>query len=143
LFRQEAEKLRAPTDKTKAFTDALTEAQVEWTKRGNADDARKNDLLDKLYKLGLAMRDSNGNLQPRRDMKLSGYSRLPTDQPFAEALRDTNSGESVMPAENTAYLGRTLFTDYLLSVELGGTLLLVAAIGAIAIAGRHREGTLP
>jgi NADH:ubiquinone oxidoreductase subunit 6 (subunit J) len=46
-----------------------------------------------------------------------------------------------MPAENTAFLGRTLFTDYLLPVELGGTLLLVAAIGTIAIAGR-RTGEL-
>ena len=32
-------------------------------------------------------------------------------------------------------IGRTLFTDYLLAVELAGTLLLVATIGAIAIAG--------
>ena len=44
-----------------------------------------------------------------------------------------------MPAENVAYLGRSLFTDYLLAVELGGTLLLVATIGAIAIASRRAE----
>jgi NADH-quinone oxidoreductase subunit J len=44
----------------------------------------------------------------------------------------------VLPAENAPYLGRSLFTDFLLPVELGGTLLLVAAIGAIAIA--HRSG---
>ena len=44
-----------------------------------------------------------------------------------------------MPAENVAYLGRSLFTDFLLPVELGGTLLLVAAIGAIAIATRRGE----
>ena len=42
-----------------------------------------------------------------------------------------------MPAENAAYLGRSLFTDYLLPVELGGILLLVATIGAIAIAQRR------
>jgi len=45
-----------------------------------------------------------------------------------------------MPARNVAGLGRALFTDYLLAVELAGTLLLVASIGAIAIAARHREG---
>jgi NADH-quinone oxidoreductase subunit J len=45
----------------------------------------------------------------------------------------------VLPAENVAALGRILFTDYLLAVELGGTLLLVATIGAIAIAARHAE----
>jgi NADH-quinone oxidoreductase subunit J len=31
-------------------------------------------------------------------------------------------------------LGRTLFGDYLYAVELAGTLLLVASVGAIAIA---------
>jgi NADH-quinone oxidoreductase subunit J len=45
-----------------------------------------------------------------------------------------------LPAENVAYLGRTLFTDYLIPVELGGTLLLAATIGAIAIASRRAEG---
>ena len=39
-------------------------------------------------------------------------------------------------AENVAGLGRTLFSDYLLAVEIGGTLLLVAAVGTIAIAHR-------
>ena len=41
---------------------------------------------------------------------------------------------------NVAGLGRTLFTDHLLAVELAGTLLLVATVGAIAIAGGRREG---
>ena len=40
------------------------------------------------------------------------------------------------------YLGRSLFGDYLFAVELAGTLLLVATIGAIAIAPRRRRGTL-
>ena len=43
-----------------------------------------------------------------------------------------------LPAENVRALGRSLFTDHLLSIELGGTLLLVATIGTIAIAGRSR-----
>jgi NADH-quinone oxidoreductase subunit J len=34
-------------------------------------------------------------------------------------------------------LGRTFFTDYLFSVELAGTLLLVAGVGAVAIAPRR------
>jgi NADH-quinone oxidoreductase subunit J len=50
----------------------------------------------------------------------------------------------VTPAEmrtlNT--LGRTLFVDYLFAVELGGTLLLVATIGAIALAPRRQRGNL-
>jgi NADH-quinone oxidoreductase subunit J len=52
-------------------------------------------------------------------------------------------GEEAMrtlPAQNVASLGQELFTQHLLAVELAGTLLLVAAIGAIAIAGRRPEG---
>ena len=41
-----------------------------------------------------------------------------------------------LPAGNVAALGRVLFSDYLLAVELAGTLLLVATIGTIAIAQR-------
>jgi NADH-quinone oxidoreductase subunit J len=39
-------------------------------------------------------------------------------------------------------LGRSLFGDYLFAVELAGTLLLIATIGAIAIAPRRSQGTL-
>ena len=46
-----------------------------------------------------------------------------------------------LPNANIAALGRALFTDHLLAVELGGTLLLIATIGAIAIAGHKTEKT--
>ena len=49
-------------------------------------------------------------------------------------------GRMELPAQNVAAVGRTLFTDYLIPVELGGTLLLVATVGAIVIAGRRRGG---
>lgn len=39
-------------------------------------------------------------------------------------------------------VGRSLFGDYLFSVELAGTVLLVATIGAIALAPRRAQGTL-
>lgn len=39
-------------------------------------------------------------------------------------------------------LGRSLFGDYLFAVELAGTLLLVATIGAIVMAPRRSQGTL-
>lgn len=48
-------------------------------------------------------------------------------------------GRARLPAANVAALGLTLFTEYLVAVELAGTLLLVAAIGAIAIATRRAE----
>jgi NADH:ubiquinone oxidoreductase subunit 6 (subunit J) len=51
-----------------------------------------------------------------------------------------DKGQARLPAANVAGLGQLLFTSYLLPVELGGTLLLVATIGAIAITGRRAEG---
>ena len=61
--------------------------------------------------------------------------------PLSEVRSDPTTGLPQLPAENSAYLGRSLFTDYLLPVELGGLLLLVATIGAIAIA--HRRPAAP
>jgi NADH:ubiquinone oxidoreductase subunit 6 (subunit J) len=51
-----------------------------------------------------------------------------------EVLLLAGSGE--LPARNVANLGYILYADHLLTVELAGTLLLVATIGAIAIAQR-------
>jgi len=42
-----------------------------------------------------------------------------------------------LPAANVAGIGRRLYSNHLLAVELGGTLLLVATIGAIAITQRR------
>jgi NADH:ubiquinone oxidoreductase subunit 6 (subunit J) len=58
------------------------------------------------------------------------------------ALDDLDrSSRPSLPAANVGYLGRLLFTEYLVAVELGGTLLLVATIGAIAITSRRTEET--
>jgi len=56
-----------------------------------------------------------------------------------------SAGPAIVTAEESAQLrtlGRTLFGHYLLAVELGGTLLLVATIGAIALAPRRQRGNL-
>ncbi|MDB5306522.1 MAG: hypothetical protein JWO38_724 [Gemmataceae bacterium] len=47
-------------------------------------------------------------------------------------------GAGDLPARNVGNLGLLLYADHLLAVELAGTLLLVATIGAVAIA--HRKG---
>jgi NADH-quinone oxidoreductase subunit J len=79
-----------------------------------------------------------------------------TDNATSEELRITASPPSTLrPAANPLSrsaqgkpqwtmraLGRSLFGDYLFAVELAGTLLLVATIGAIAIAPRRTWGTL-
>lgn len=76
---------------------------------------------------------SDGEAGPRPALSnLSG-------PPPGEARRDPDTGRPAMPAENAAYLGRSLFTDYLLPVEVGGLLLLVATVGAIAIAQRRER----
>jgi NADH-quinone oxidoreductase subunit J len=46
------------------------------------------------------------------------------------------TGNGHLPARNVGTIGLLLYSEHLLSVELAGTLLLVATIGAVAIAGR-------
>lgn len=48
-------------------------------------------------------------------------------------------GNGNLPARNVANLGAVIYSEHLLAVEMAGTLLLVATIGAVAIAGRRRD----
>jgi NADH-quinone oxidoreductase subunit J len=57
-----------------------------------------------------------------------------------EGTQKTVAGKRPLPPDNVASLGRVLFMDYLVPVELAAVLLLVATIGAIAILGRGQEG---
>ena len=78
-----------------------------------------------------------------RPSNLSPYSGPQPDLPADQVRRrPERRRRPYMPAENPSYLGRSLFTDYLLPVELGGFLLLAATIGAIAIAHRN-SGNAP
>ena len=45
-------------------------------------------------------------------------------------------GAAELPARNVGTIGMLLYSEHLLAVEMAGTLLLVAAIGAVAIASR-------
>jgi NADH-quinone oxidoreductase subunit J len=56
------------------------------------------------------------------------------------SLQPATAASVRLPAENVASLGQVLFSNYLIPVELAGTLLLVATVGAIAITGRRAEG---
>jgi NADH:ubiquinone oxidoreductase subunit 6 (subunit J) len=58
-----------------------------------------------------------------------------------KALRDdlfVYRGAGRLPARNVANIGYLLYSEYLLAVEMAGTLLLVATIGAVAIAHRRK-----
>jgi NADH:ubiquinone oxidoreductase subunit 6 (subunit J) len=100
----------------------------------------RNSLRD-LEETGIQFRNSYGRLQlsPEKEKGLSPFSK-PESYPYRADSTDFGPGLAPLPRENVASLGRSLFTDYLLPVELAGTLLLVATIGAIAIAGRRAEG---
>jgi hypothetical protein len=81
-------------------------------------------------------RQQQGWVRPSPAATLSSFSGPPANTP-PDQLRSDEQGRPHLPAENAHYLGRSLFTDFLIPVELGGTLLLVAAVGAIAIAQRR------
>lgn len=69
-------------------------------------------------------------------------SEPPAAGPPAVAANPLSRPDSDKSLARIRGLGRSLFGDYLFAVELAGTLLLVATIGAIAIAPRRRRGTL-
>ncbi len=46
------------------------------------------------------------------------------------------AGQGELPARNVANIGLTLYTDSILAVEMAGAILLIATIGAVAIARR-------
>ncbi len=137
------------------LSEEVDNVRPDWLAARRANDAvLAKKALERLELLGREGRESLGELQPTAPVaSLSNLSGPPANQPLYRpldpeakaapaALRHVREdGRPEMPQENTAYLGRALFTDYLLAVELAGTLLLVATIGAIAIAARRPEKT--
>ena len=63
----------------------------------------------------------------------------PLSQPVDIKINDIVVGTDLGTLQG---VGRSLFGDYLFAVELAGTVLLIATIGAIAIAPRRSQGTL-
>jgi NADH-quinone oxidoreductase subunit J len=120
-------------------TDQWPEAKVL-----SADEAKAG--LDHLETALLQLKQRHGwpHSDSAGDSNLSAYSGPQPDLPADQVRADpTAGGRPYMPADNPAYLGRSLFTDYLLPVELGGFLLLVATVGAIAIAQRRTTPERP
>jgi NADH-quinone oxidoreductase subunit J len=71
-----------------------------------------------------------------------GPQRLSTTESSAVAANPLSKLPADQELGEMHGLGRSLFGDYLFAVELAGTLLLIASIGAIAIAPRRTQGTL-
>lgn len=71
--------------------------------------------------------------QPNATQKFVRPSPTQAANPFSRP-----AGDDLGSLRN---VGRSLFTDYLYAVEIAGTVLLIATIGAIAIAPRRSQGT--
>jgi NADH-quinone oxidoreductase subunit J len=91
----------------------------------------------------IAVRDLNDRLHAAVENHfLEGKPDVTVVRTVASQLRDEAvllAGSGDLPARNVANIGYLLYADHLLAVELAGTLLLVATIGAVAIA--RRRGT--
>jgi NADH:ubiquinone oxidoreductase subunit 6 (subunit J) len=125
-FEQQVDAALVPLSGRAAVTrtahDAVDALVADWNKDDLAVLHRRLDTLTTA--IAQAQR-SVGRLQPAEPTVISPFSGTPANQP-----------PQPVSADNIAGLGRSLFTDYLLAVELGGVLLLVAAVGAIAITHR-------
>jgi NADH:ubiquinone oxidoreductase subunit 6 (subunit J) len=93
--------------------------------------------LNRIERRVLFTQQQDGWVRPQADPKVLSELSGPSASERVTNLRFDDQGRLRMPADNSAYLGRSLFTDYLLPVELGGFLLLVAVVGSIAIAQRR------
>jgi len=59
------------------------------------------------------------------------------------AVTTVASHTDLLQAEHVALLGKHLFTEHLIEIEIAGTLLLVALVGAVAILIHAKEESTP
>jgi hypothetical protein len=131
-FQKEAQR-QSTRDEYRSLWDASSSGEDHLFK----DNLRgMRDFLQSVRTDAAELSQTVGMLKPSSE-SLSELSGPRSSRVLGELRADHTRRPPPLPAENTAYLGRSLFTDYLLAVELGGTLLLVATVGAIAIASRR------
>jgi len=85
----------------------------------------------------LQLQKANDGVEDRYLLAAPGKA----DRAALQKLKDevaVYSGNGQLPARNVSNLGLLLYSEHLLAVEMAGTLLLVATIGAVAIAGRRK-----
>lgn len=113
--------------------------EADWA---TADVKKRADKIQatcrKILSLGREQELVQGSLLIPQDVPVSTAGGVPGSQP-PEKGPDGRVKER-LAAANVAGLGRVLFTDYLIPIQMAAVLLLVATIGAIAIAGRRPEG---
>lgn len=89
--------------------------------------------------VGAVRRNAETILQGIEGRGSLALHNVPGKQPVNDQKAPSHFAPGKLPASNVAAIGRTLFSDYLIPVEMAAVLLLVATIGAIAIAGRKSE----
>ncbi|HEY1190576.1 MAG TPA: NADH-quinone oxidoreductase subunit J [Gemmata sp.] len=89
--------------------------------------------VDRIMGAGVQPDERDEGRNPTRDSAKAAVRQLRN-----EVLLLRGSGD--LPASNVRNLGFVLYSQYLLAIELAGTLLLVAVIGAVAITHRKRVG---
>jgi NADH-quinone oxidoreductase subunit J len=56
-----------------------------------------------------------------------------------ESARQVELGENILAQQHVAVLGRQMFSEYLIAVEVAGALLLAALVGAVAIVAQGKQ----
>lgn len=74
-----------------------------------------------------------------RKYSLAAQPETPDAEPPMSVLGMSDEQAARFVPSQTSGLGRAMYTDYLMAVELAGTILLVATIGAIALAQKPGE----
>ena len=99
-------------------------------------DARTAGIIDQADRLKLSKKAVMDKLVALQQKPDSDLSEVKSD--LTKLREDTLilAGRSLLPARNVSAIGLSLYSEHLIAVELAGTLLLVATIGAVAIAGR-------
>jgi NADH-quinone oxidoreductase subunit J len=123
----------------KDLEERVEHVEIDWsgidTKDAEAVE-KSTARLQELHAIGASARQRLSWMPLLSKVPLSNMSGPPPTVEFENVRRDDQQLPR-MPADNAAYLGRSLFSDFLLPVELGGMLLLIATVGAIAIAFRR------
>ncbi len=139
LVKDEADVFKVLSDPKKAPFGKLTPPLVEKIQQ-QFPDGRIELESENLKKAWV-----KGNVAAIRDLAMvlhdaiNGHGVLSLGSVPGKEKTPGHGRPGRLPAGNVAALGKTLFTDYLIAVELAAVLLLVATIGAIVIAGRRTE----
>ena len=108
------------------------------------NDEPKTGFVSLAPKLVSVVKESTPAMQMRQAPIGSGENTRSPSMPSAPVAEtpppQSTSGSTPETFGTMRGLGRSLFGDYLFAVELAGTLLLVASIGAIIIAPKRSSG---